>query len=92
MSRMSEPRPWPSRRPIWQLVLGLLGLLVAVFWFVGLVTHTDDNGFRLLMIVVWTGFGLVFIANWRRAVKQYAASAAAGKASNQDGQEGRCGQ
>ena len=75
MSRVSVPRPWTSRHPIWQLMMGLLGLLVAAVWFVSLLTHTGDTRFRLLMIVVWAGLGLVFIANWRRAVKEYEARA-----------------
>jgi hypothetical protein len=67
---VSVPRPWAPRRPIWQLVLALLAWLTAAVSLVGLLIDPDDRGFRLLMTVLWTGIGVVWAWQWRRAVKK----------------------
>ena len=72
---MSVPRPWPARRPVWQLVTGLVGLLVAVLWLVALLVSPSADAWRILMVVVWAGLGVVWIAIWRRAVKGHDADA-----------------
>ncbi|SDU92261.1 hypothetical protein SAMN04488544_2021 [Microlunatus sagamiharensis] len=82
---MSVPRPWPARRPVWQLVMGLVGLLVAVLWLVALLVSPSADAWRILMVVVWAGIGLVSILSWRRTVKEYDADGGRDETPRPDG-------
>lgn len=67
----SVPRPWPARRPIWQLVFALLAGLASVASLVGFFLQSGGSGCRLLTTVLWTCPGVLWLVQWRRASQKY---------------------
>lgn len=69
---VSVPRPWPLKRPVWQLVVALVAWAGGVgFLLLSFATGTGPDTLRWVSTAIWLTFGALWMAQWRRAVKQY---------------------
>jgi len=56
-----------------------------VLWLVALLVSPSADAWRILMVVVWAGIGLVSILSWRRTVKEYDADGGSDENLRPDG-------
>lgn len=56
-----------------------------MLWLVALLVSPSADAWRILMVVVWAGIGLVSILSWRRTVKEYDADGGSDENLRPDG-------
>lgn len=73
--RVSVPRPWPRRRPLLPLVLGLVALLNVVVTVLGIV-QDGSSALHWGMVALWLAVVVLSVVSWRRQVRRFDAETA----------------
>jgi hypothetical protein len=67
---VSVPQPWPRRRPVLPLVLGIVGLLDVVVALLG-IAQDGSSSLQRGIVALWLAVVVLCAGGWRRQVRRF---------------------